>query len=43
MEKIEPKIRKMLQKKDKRLARWISLKLLEGEVLPGVEVIEDVK
>ena len=30
MEKIEPKIRKMLQNKDKRLARWISLKLIDG-------------
>ncbi len=39
MEKIEPKIRKMLQKKDKRLARWISLKLIDG----NPKIIEQIE
>ena len=39
MEKIEPKIRKMLQNKDKRLARWISLKLIDG----NPKIIEQIE
>lgn len=39
MEKIEPKIRKMLQKKNKRLARWISLKLIDG----NSKIIEQIE